>query len=212
MSTATVETIEYPRGLRERQRMQREASIIEAAFVLIIEKGYEAMTMDDLAERVGISKPTLYNHFASKEAIAVRTLVELNERAVEAIRAIDSGLPPMERLGQVVRWMIRNRLSPVPAAFVRARPAILPLKTHPDYVAVAGRRIDAIAEIVEAAQEVGEIDAAIPPKLLAQVIFNVVCTPEYDDLLARGEATLSDVEETVLTVIFRGVRLNKSKD
>src|SRR3569833_554695 len=99
--SAVVEA-EIPIGLRERQRQLREQAIVEAAFVLIAEEGYEAMTMDSLAERVGISKPTLYNHFPSKDAITVRALVALNDRTVNAIHAIDDTLPPVERLEHVM--------------------------------------------------------------------------------------------------------------
>jgi AcrR family transcriptional regulator len=209
MTSLADDPTEQPRGLRERQRMQREEAILAAAFVLIVENGYEVMTMDDLAERVGISKPTLYNHFPSKEAIAVRALVELNDAWVRAIHAIDAGLPPFERLEQMLRWMVRNRFSPTPAAFLRARPALTPAKSHPDYLRAAARRIDAVADIVEAAQKSGGVDVAMPAKLVAQMLFNVVCTPEYDNLVARGEATPADIEETLLTMVFSGIRRSR---
>ena len=206
MGSLTVEPIGYPRGLRERQRLLREEAILEAAFVLIGDKGYEAMTMDDLAEAVGISKPTLYNHFPSKEAIAVRALVELNDRSFKAIRAIDTTLPPVERLERVVRWLVHVRFDPTYSAFLRARPALTPARAHPDYQRVAGRKIEAFTEIVEAAQKTGDIDASMPPKLLVQMLFNVVCTPEYDEMISRGEATPKEIEETLVTMFFNGVR------
>jgi len=203
---AVVEAQAGPVGLRERQRQQRERAILDAAFVLIAEEGYEAMTMDGLAERVGISKPTLYNHFPSKDDITVRTLIELNERTFNAIHAIDGSLPPGIRLERVMRWMVNNRFSPTPSALLRARTLLKPAKSHPDYQRAAGRKIDAIADIVEAAQQMGDIDAAMPPRLLAQMMFTVVCAPEYDDLIARGDAKVEDIEETLVKMFFDGVR------
>ena len=199
-------SIPSPPGLRERQRTQREQAIVEAAFVLIAEEGYEAMTMDGLAERVGISKPTLYNHFPSKDAITVRALVDLNERTVNLIHAIDSSLPPGERLERVMRLMVQNRLSPTPSALLRARTLLKPAKSHPDYQRAAGRKIDAIADIIVAAQQTGDIDVTMRPRLLAQMMFTVVCAPEYDDLIARGDANPRDIEETLVTMFFNGVR------
>ncbi|MFL5699301.1 MAG: helix-turn-helix domain-containing protein, partial [Ktedonobacteraceae bacterium] len=56
-----------PRTLKERQRQEREALILQAAEEVLIEKGYHEMSMDEIAARVGISKGTVYLHFASKE-------------------------------------------------------------------------------------------------------------------------------------------------
>jgi AcrR family transcriptional regulator len=52
--------------LRERQKQALREEIMNAAQELVAEKGYGAMSMDELAARVGISKPTLYAHFANK--------------------------------------------------------------------------------------------------------------------------------------------------
>jgi AcrR family transcriptional regulator len=65
------DTPQVPRR-REQRRQAREHVILEAAQELMEEHGYDAMTMDDLAARAGITKPTLYQHFPSKEEIAVR--------------------------------------------------------------------------------------------------------------------------------------------
>ena len=211
MNAVVEAPVSNPMGLRERQRQQRERAILDAAFVLIAEEGYEAMTMDGLALRVGISKPTLYNHFPSKDDITVRTLIELNERTFNAIHAIDNTLPPAERLERVMRWMVNNRFSPTPSALLRARTLLKPAKSHPDYQRAAGRKIDAIADIVEAAQQMGDIDASMPPRLLAQMMFTVVCAPEYDDLIARGDANPKDIEETLVTMFFDGVRRSATK-
>jgi len=199
------EPLVMPVGLREKQRRQREAAILEAAFQLITEKGYESMTMDDLAERAGISKPTLYNHFESKVAIAVRALVTLNERTIEAIQAIDPGLPPVDRLVRVIEWMVQVRFSPTPAALVRARPALDPARSHPAYVAAAARRVQAVTDIIAAGQAAGDIDSASSPKLLAHMLFNLACAPDYDAVIAEGDATPRQIAETVLRVFLGGI-------
>ena len=47
-------------------RDQRRALLLEAALDAFSEKGYHATAMDDIAERAGVSKPVLYQHFDSK--------------------------------------------------------------------------------------------------------------------------------------------------
>ena len=50
-------------SLKERQWKLREDAILDAVAELLSTKGYNAMTMDDIANLVGISKATLYLHF-----------------------------------------------------------------------------------------------------------------------------------------------------
>ena len=50
--------------------------IVEAASELFFEQGYQATTIDDVIERSGVSRPTLYNHFKTKEDLCVEYLRE----------------------------------------------------------------------------------------------------------------------------------------
>lgn len=59
---------------KERLYQEREEAILQVAGEVFMEKGYHGMSMDEIAELVGIGKPTLYRHFASKEEL-VSTLV-----------------------------------------------------------------------------------------------------------------------------------------
>src|SRR5579859_7771289 len=61
-------------SLKERQRREREALILQAAEDVFIEKGYYDTSMEEIAMRVGIAKGTVYLHFPSKEALVVAIL------------------------------------------------------------------------------------------------------------------------------------------
>jgi AcrR family transcriptional regulator len=50
--------------------------IVEAASDLFFEQGYQATTIDDVIERSGVSRPTLYTHFKTKEDLCVEYLRE----------------------------------------------------------------------------------------------------------------------------------------
>jgi len=50
--------------------------IVEAASQLFFEQGYQATTIDDVIERSGVSRPTLYTHFKTKEDLCVEYLRE----------------------------------------------------------------------------------------------------------------------------------------
>jgi AcrR family transcriptional regulator len=60
-----------------RQRLpleQRRAVIVEAAGHLFGERGYDATRLDDVAAAAGVTKPILYRHFASKQALYLALL------------------------------------------------------------------------------------------------------------------------------------------
>ena len=50
-------------------RSQRRAQLLQLATAAFTAKGYQATSMDDIAVAAGVTKPVLYQHFASKEAL-----------------------------------------------------------------------------------------------------------------------------------------------
>ncbi len=54
-----------PRGVRLPRR-ERRAQLLSAALEVFVAQGYHAAAMDDIAERAGVSKPVLYQHFPGK--------------------------------------------------------------------------------------------------------------------------------------------------
>ncbi|SNR80392.1 transcriptional regulator, TetR family [Haloechinothrix alba] len=55
-------------------RAQRERQMIDVAVALFAERGYVAASMDEIAERVGVSKPMLYEYFHSKEGLLIAAI------------------------------------------------------------------------------------------------------------------------------------------
>ncbi len=66
-------------------RPVREQQMLEAASVLFGEQGYHAVSMDQIAEVVGISKPMLYAYFESKEGLCIACLRRAGADAINAI-------------------------------------------------------------------------------------------------------------------------------
>jgi AcrR family transcriptional regulator len=92
-----------PTRRKRMPRAQREQQMLEVAEAVFAERGFAAASMDEIAERVGVSKPMLYEYFNSKEGLLLacvaqaRTeLREVTERAVagqtDAKQALHSGL------------------------------------------------------------------------------------------------------------------------
>ena len=72
-------------------RKERRAQLLEAALEVFVAHGYHSAAMDDIAERAGVSKPVLYQHFPGKLDLYLALL----DRSCDAIidnchRALDS--------------------------------------------------------------------------------------------------------------------------
>jgi AcrR family transcriptional regulator len=83
--------------------------IIRAATAAFMRYGYRRVTMSDLAAEAGISRPTLYSAFASKEAVFNAVARELMEQALAEIRERVAGPGSVaEKLEQVFEiWVVR---------------------------------------------------------------------------------------------------------
>eukprot|EP01034_Spumella_vulgaris_P025223 gene25223-biopygen21798 len=57
-------------SFKEQMHLAREEAILQSTCRLLGEKAYDAMTMDDVANAVGIAKASLYKHFSSKEELS----------------------------------------------------------------------------------------------------------------------------------------------
>ena len=58
---------------KERDKSKKREAILEGAQDVFINMGFEAASMDKVAEQAGVSKRTVYNHFGSKEKLYVET-------------------------------------------------------------------------------------------------------------------------------------------
>ena len=68
-------------------RPARRAQLLEAAQAAFVESGYYAAAMDDIAERAGVSKPVLYQHFPSKLELYLALLDDRASELVESSRS-----------------------------------------------------------------------------------------------------------------------------
>jgi AcrR family transcriptional regulator len=65
-------------------RPERERQMMAVAEEIFAERGYAAASMDDIAERVGVSKPMLYEYFGSKEGLLVACIRQARSELMSA--------------------------------------------------------------------------------------------------------------------------------
>jgi AcrR family transcriptional regulator len=78
---------------------ERRQRLIDASIELFADYGYEATSVDDIAKRAGITKPVVYDHFSSKEAIFIAALELIrNGLLARGAKVIANETEPSSRL------------------------------------------------------------------------------------------------------------------
>lgn len=91
-----------PRGVRM-PRDERRAQLLAAATDVFVNNGYHATVMDDIAERAGVSKPVLYQHFPGKLDLYLALLERHADELIHRVlRAIDETPDNAQRVSNAV--------------------------------------------------------------------------------------------------------------
>ncbi len=97
-----------PIGLRARKKLRTREALVEAAFDLFRNQGFESTTIDEIAEQVELSPRTFFRYFASKEDV-VLTLMDQQFAAVyEAFAARPAHEPVLTALRHATVAMMRS--------------------------------------------------------------------------------------------------------
>ena len=84
-------TIEPVEGLRERKKRERREAIAAAAMALFRERGFDAVTVADVARAADVAEKTVFNYFPAKEDLVFRRGAQRRAELIEAIRALPPG-------------------------------------------------------------------------------------------------------------------------
>ncbi|MFE7212021.1 TetR/AcrR family transcriptional regulator [Streptomyces sp. NPDC001698] len=89
-----------PMGLRERKKLKTRQAIRTATYALIEEQGYDATTIEQIADRAEVSPSTVFRYFPTKEDIVLTD--EYDEIMLEELRARPVDEPWMDSLRHVM--------------------------------------------------------------------------------------------------------------
>jgi len=196
-------------SFREQVLRVREDAIVSSVNRLLAEKGFDQMTVDEVAADVGIAKASLYKHFASKEELAGAAMVRVLDRALAQVErlAADPGLGPLERLQALTRWAMLQQLAgempSLPSQNSTLRSALMANKAYVDRVMDLSERLGAW---ITNAQAEGAIDAGMPPELVLYTLYARACDPVLSVLKAGGSYDDERIAELVLKTCFDGLR------
>lgn len=193
--------------LRERRRQLLRDEILYAAHDLAAEKGYALMSMDELAARVGISKPTLYSHFATKEELVVAAMMRDAGTLMEVMNDTTADLTPLQRLMALLRQTIHLQVDRGALALRPWTPEMFQIVCQRPEALDMLRQIDAgIANLVRAAVAAGEIDAALDPAMVVRSFYATAGALYVGHFSSIGHPDPRRVADTLATIFLSGVQ------
>lgn len=186
-----------------------EDKALAAALEVFWEKGFEAASVQDLTERMGIQKASLYNTFGDKHALFVRALSAYSNEALEWYRSF------LERPGPV-RGALNGLFAELTEACAEDDDcrgclcvnSAVELAPHDPAIAALLERHDRILEelfhrTIERGKTTGEIPAALNSTATARFLLNVIAGL---GVALKNEPTperLADIVRVSLSVIDR---------
>jgi AcrR family transcriptional regulator len=186
--------------------LAREDAIIQSVNRLLAEKGFEAMTVDEVAADVGIAKASLYKHFPSKEDLAAAAMVAVMRRAQAYLDNLPAESAPIEKLRAVVAWTMGLKLAgempSLPSQNSKLRTALMGSKDYMDGLMDVSDRLGAW---IEAAQTAGAINAKLPAIAVLYTMYARACDPVLEFLKMGGLFNDDEIIALVLSTCFDGL-------
>ncbi len=195
-------------SFKEQMLRAREDAIVASVNRLLAEKGYDMMTVDEVAADVGIAKASLYKHFASKEALAAAAMVRLLDRALTFIATLDSHptARAIDHLREVARWSMQVQLAgempSLPAQNSSLRAA---LSNDAGYLQRLMDVSDKLGAWIVAAQAAGHLNRELPPEVVLYTLFARACDPVLGLLKLSEQHSDERIIELLLSTCFDGL-------
>lgn len=193
-------------SFKEQMHQAREDAILQTTCRLLGEKAFDAMTMDDVANNVGIAKASLYKHFASKEELCCTAMVQILERVQAYLHSLPETMEPYDKLRALVQWSLERLISDemplLPSRNSSLRAVLMGNKPYLDGLITVS---DQIGQWITEAQAQGRIAPTLPPLVVLYTLYARACDPVVSFLKEGGQYSDAEIVELVLRTCFDGL-------
>ena len=193
-------------SFKQQMLRAREDAIIVAVNRLLAEKGFDAMTVDEVAAEVGIAKASLYKHFPSKEDLAAAAMVHVMGRAQTFVQALPADAAPLDQLKAVARWMMETQqagqMPSLPSQNSSLRATLMNQSAYMDGLMTVS---DQLGAWIEAAQADGSLSNKVPALVVLYTLYSRACDPVPGFLKAGGQHSNEEIIDIVLSTCFDGL-------
>ncbi|MEY3125623.1 MAG: hypothetical protein RLZZ573_2143 [Pseudomonadota bacterium] len=193
-------------SFKEQMLQAREDAIIRTVNRLLAEKGFEAMTVDEVAAGVGIAKASLYKHFPSKEDLAAAAMVGLMRRVQAFLDSLPPNNAPLDQLRAVVRWTMELKLAgEMPSLPSQNSTLRATLVGNKDYMDGLIEISDTLGGWIDAAQAQGVINTKLPAIAVLYTLYARACDPVLEFLKMGGQHNNAEIVDLVTSTCFEGL-------
>mgnify|MGYP003340088599 CR=1 FL=1 len=193
-------------SFKQQQLIVRENAIVDATNNLLAKKGFEMMTMDEVAAEVGIAKASLYKHFPSKEALAAAAMIRLLENTLAFVRGLSSEQAALDQLKSVLQWALEIRikggLPTLPSENTSLRETLL---NNTRYISRLMDLNELMGQLIERAKSDGTIRKDLPTEVVLFTIYARSCDPTLDYLRMGDQYTEEQVIGFLMSTCFDGL-------
>lgn len=202
------EALDKARQTQAERRETSERAILEAAKIIVAEKGIEALTLQGAGEAAGYSRALPGHYFGTKNALVAALVDYILETYAVRIRNTVQHTEGLDALCDHVSFYIDDGLRD--PASLRAFLSILSAGVGPTELAqnvarITREAIDGIADLIKRAREKGEIKADARPRAEASIIiasmrgvmFQWLINPDHVSLLRVREALVANIRRSL---------------
>ncbi|MGH3627141.1 MAG: TetR/AcrR family transcriptional regulator [Sciscionella sp.] len=193
-------------GGERKPREQRWAQLIEVATEVFFEKGYEAASLQDIADRLGMLKGSLYYYIHSKEDLLFDVISEVHRVGLANIESLaEQGDGALERLHNVVVGHLEHECHNLTrtAVFLHELQALPP---HRQQAIIGGEHAyrAVFSHLIQDGQREGSVRDDLDPKLAALSVLGSI-NWVYRWFRPGGEFTPRQIGEQFADMIMRGL-------
>ena len=207
------ESVAPKKSFKAQMLEAREQAITASVNRLLSEKGFDAMTVDEVAAEVGIAKASLYKHFSSKEELACAAMVQAMQKAEDFLdnlsQSKDSEETPCVALNHLMattRWILQLKLAgempTLPSQNSTLRATLMASRPYMDGLMKVS---DVLGGWIVKAQQDGFINASLPPLAVLYTLYARACDPVVEFLKMSELHTDEQIIEIIMTTCFAGL-------
>jgi AcrR family transcriptional regulator len=101
--------MDEPVGLRERKKLRTRRTLSETAIALFLERGYDAVSVAEIAAAAEVSKRTLFAYFPTKDDLVLHRFADHEDETARAVRRRGPGESPLDALRAQLRGALTRR-------------------------------------------------------------------------------------------------------
>jgi len=185
---------------------RRRAEILDAATAVFSERGFAAADVQEIADRTGVGKGTVYRYFPSKEELFLAAVDHGMRRLKTAVDAAVAGVvQPLERIAEGVRAYL---------AFFDEHPEIVELliherahfrdRTKPTYFVHRDANMAPWQALFRDLIRSGAV-RDLPVEQITEVVSDLLYGTMFTNYFAGRKTTLASQSEALLDILFRGL-------